>query len=67
MAELRDRDEAMDEIAQVRASVRALCTGIESIMRVQANGAMQFERTLKRCMSSAMPRESPTMPNLAAM
>ena len=36
-------------------------------MRVQANGAMQFERTLKRCMSSAMPRESPTMPNFAAM
>ena len=23
--------------------------GIESIMRLQANGAMQFERTLKRC------------------
>ena len=36
-------------------------------MRVQANGAMQFERTLKRCMSRAIPRESPTMPNFAAM
>ena len=36
-------------------------------MRVQANGAMQFERTLKRCMSSAIDRDSPTIPNLAAM
>ena len=36
-------------------------------MRVQANGAMQFERTLKRAMSSAMPRDRPTMPIFAAM
>ena len=36
-------------------------------MRVQANGAIAFERTLKRTMSSAMPRNSPTMPNFAAM
>ena len=36
-------------------------------MRLQANGAMQLERTLKRAMSSAMARESPAMPSLAAM
>ena len=36
-------------------------------MRVQANGDTQFERTLKRAMSSAIPRESPTMPSFAAM
>ena len=36
-------------------------------MRPQANGAIAFERTLKRCMSSAMPRDRPTMPIFAAM
>jgi len=36
-------------------------------MRLQANGAMQFERTLKRAMSSAIARDSPTMPSFAAM
>jgi len=45
----------------------SVCAGMESIMRVQANGATQFERTLKRCMSSAIERDSPTMPNFAAM
>ena len=35
-------------------------------MRVQANGDTQFERTLNRAMSSAMPRDSPTIPILAA-
>src|SRR5271156_4664849 len=43
----------------------SVSVGIESIIRVQANGAIQFERTLKRSMSSAMPRDSPTMPSLA--
>ena len=36
-------------------------------MRVQPNGDTQFERTLNRAMSSAMPRDSPTMPSFAAM
>ncbi len=35
-------------------------------MRLQANGAMQFERTLKRAISSAMDFESAAMPSFAA-
>ena len=40
--------------------------GMVPIMRVQANGEMQFERTLKAAMSSAIERDRPTMPILAA-
>ena len=35
-------------------------------VRVQAKGAMAFERTPKRCMSSAIDFDRPTMPSLAA-
>ena len=41
-------------------------TGMVPIMRLHANGEMQFERTLKRCMSSAMDFDRPTMPSFAA-
>ena len=49
-----------------RCLASGVSVGIEAIMRLQANGAMQFERTLKRAMSSAMPFDRPTMPSLAA-
>jgi len=52
---------------QRRNFFSSVSVGIESIIRVQANGATQFERMLKRAMSSAMPRDSPTMPSFAAM
>ena len=35
-------------------------------MRLRANGAIQFERTLKRAMSSAIDFDSAAMPSLAA-
>ena len=38
-----------------------------SIIRVQAKGEMQLERTLTRAMSIAIARDRPTMPSLAAM
>jgi len=38
----------------------------DAVMRVHATGAMQLERTLKRCMSTAMFLERPAMPSLAA-
>ena len=37
-----------------------------SIIRVQAKGEMQLERTLKRAPSMAITRLNPTMPILAA-
>ena len=53
-----------------KPSTRFCCSGVlvgmESIMRVQAKGATALERTLKRCMSSAIDFERPTMPSLAA-
>ena len=51
-------------------STRAFCASVSAgmvpIMRVQANGEMQLERTLKRAMSSAIDFDRPTMPSLAA-
>ncbi len=51
-------------------STRAFCSGVSAgmvpIMRLQAKGAMQFERTLYFAMSSAIDLDSPTMPSLAA-
>src|SRR5882762_9013133 len=44
-------------------AIGALLAGV---MRVQAKGEMQLERTLKAAMSSAIERERPTMPILAA-
>ena len=41
-------------------------TGMDSIMRVQANGAITLERTFLRAPSIARMRERPTMPILAA-
>ena len=35
-------------------------------MRVHAKGATAFERTLNRCMSSAIDFDKATMPSLAA-
>ncbi|MNS92235.1 hypothetical protein D3C72_1263640 [compost metagenome] len=49
-----------------RAFSSGVSAGIELVMRLQANGAMQFERTLKRCMSSAIDFDSAAMPSLAA-
>jgi len=53
-----------------RPSTRLCCSGVlvgmESIMRVQAKGATALERTLNRCMSSAIDFDSPTMPSFAA-
>ena len=40
--------------------------GIESIMRVHANGATALERTPNRAMSSAIDLDSAAMPSLAA-
>src|SRR5262249_10224175 len=57
----------ISRMRSTRAFSAGVSDGIESIMRVKANGAMQFERNLKRSMSSAIARESPTMPNFAAM
>ncbi|MNN86185.1 hypothetical protein D3C81_2035670 [compost metagenome] len=52
-------------------STRACCSGVSvgmaPIMRLNANGATQFERTLNFCMSSAMDLESAMMPSLAAL
>ena len=52
-------------------STRAFCSGVSAgmvpIMRLQAKGEMQFERTLKRSMSSAIDFDRPTMPSLAAV
>ena len=51
-------------------STRAACVssamGIVPMSRLQAKGEMQFERTWKRAMSSAIDFESPTIPSLAA-
>ena len=49
-----------------RAFASGVSAGIEAIMRLQANGEMQFDRTLKRRMSSAIDFESAAMPSLAA-
>lgn len=45
----------------------SVSVGIDETMRLQAKGAMQLERTLKRCRSIAIERDRPTMPSLAAM
>ena len=51
-------------------STRRFCSGVSAgmvpVMRDQAKGAMQFDRTLKRDMSSAIDFDSPTMPSFAA-
>ena len=39
---------------------------MEPVMRLQAKGEMQFERTPKAAMSMAMDFERATIPNLAA-
>ena len=41
--------------------------GMELIMRLNANGATQFERTLNFCISSAMDLDNAMMPSLAAL
>ena len=49
-----------------RACWSGVSAGIEPIMRLQANGAMQLERTWYFAMSSAIDFDSPTMPSFAA-
>ncbi len=49
-----------------RSCWSGVSVGIEPIMRLQANGAMQFERTWDFAMSRAIDFDSPTMPSLAA-
>ena len=49
-----------------RAFSASVSVGIEPIMRLQANGAMQLERTLNFCMSSAIDFDSAMIPSLAA-
>ena len=49
-----------------RAFSSSVSVGMVPIRRLQANGDTQFERTLKRFMSSAIDFDRPTMPSLAA-
>ena len=49
-----------------RAFSASVSVGIEPIMRLHANGAMQFERTLNFSMSSAIDFDNATSPSLAA-
>ena len=53
-------------IFSTRAFWASVSVGMVPIIRVQANGETQLERTLKRPMSSAIDFDSPTMPSLAA-
>ena len=53
-------------IFSTRACCSGVSVGIEAIMRDQAKGAMQFDRTLKRCMSSAIDFDSAATPSFAA-
>ena len=54
-------------ILATRACCSGVSVGMEPIMRLQANGAMQLERTLNFCMSSAMLLDSAVRPSLAAL
>ena len=49
-----------------RAAAASSLIGTDWVIRVQATGAMQLERTLLRAPSMAMIRERPAMPILAA-
>ena len=49
-----------------RATWAGVSAGMVPIMRVQANGEMQLERTLNAAISSAIERDRPMMPILAA-
>jgi hypothetical protein len=49
-----------------RACSSGVSVGIEPIMRLQAKGEMQLERTLNLCMSSAIDLDSAVTPSLAA-
>src|ERR1700755_193310 len=53
-------------IFATRACCSGVVAGIELVIRLQANGAMQLDRTLYRCMSSAIDFDNAVMPNLAA-
>ncbi|MNT46270.1 hypothetical protein D3C72_1829010 [compost metagenome] len=50
----------------MRSAASGVLVGMLPTMRVKANGAMQFERTLNFCISTAIDFDSPTMPSLAA-
>ncbi|MOA39543.1 hypothetical protein D3C78_1613330 [compost metagenome] len=54
-------------ILATRACCSGVSVGMEPIMRLQAKGAMQFERTLNFCMSRAMDLDSATSASLAAL
>ncbi len=60
----------MSAVMVFRRSTRAFSSGVSvgivPMSRLHAKGEMQFERTLKRAMSSAIDLESPTIPILAA-
>ena len=49
-----------------RARFSSVLAGIVPTIRVNANGAMQLERTLKRCMSIAIDFDRPATPSFAA-
>ena len=49
-----------------RAFWSSVSAGIEPIMRLQAKGEMQFERTWYFAMSSAIDLDNPAMPSFAA-
>ena len=69
---------ARDAFSMYLASTLAIMVGLEAFFnlavvmgmvpmrRLQANGEMQFDRTPKRCISSAIDFDSPTMPSFAA-
>ena len=49
-----------------RSRWSGVSAGMEPIMRLQAKGAMQLERTRYFAMSSAIDLDNPTMPSFAA-
>src|SRR5579864_4981788 len=53
-------------IFATRACCSGVVAGMEPVMRLQANGEMQLERTLKRFISRAMDFDSAAMPSFAA-
>ena len=57
--------EPVRPLAQEARSASVSC-GMDPIMRLQAKGVMQFERTLKRAMSSAIDFDRPAIPSFAA-
>jgi len=53
-------------IRSMRCASASLVAGIVAISRLHAKGAMQFDRTPARAISSAIDCDSPTMSSFAA-